>query len=122
MSQSPGPIPVVASFAGDSYYRHRQCGLHRQPSRGDPADDRTGQRALQRIDAVSGTLLNTYTNQPMPNEPVTLTLSGTQSCTATTNASGMASCTITPNEPAGSYSTTGTFTGRFEPDAPAPAD
>ena len=32
---------------------------------------------------MSGTLVNTYTQPaPVPNEPVTLTLNGTQSCTA----------------------------------------
>ena len=50
---------------------------------------------------ISGTLVNTYTNQPVPNEPVTLTVNGTQSCTATTNARGVATCPVTPNEPAG---------------------
>ena len=60
---------------------------------------------------VSGTLINTYTNQPVPNEPVTSTLNGTQHCTATTNASGVASCPVTPNEPGGTYSLTGSFGG-----------
>ena len=60
---------------------------------------------------VSGTLVNSYTNAPVPNEPVTLTVNGTQTCTATTNASGVASCTVTPNEPAGTYTVTGSFGG-----------
>ena len=55
---------------------------------------------------VSGTLVNSYTNAPVPNETVTLTVNGTQKCTATTNASGVASCTITPNEPGGTYTLT----------------
>ena len=46
-----------------------------------------------------------------PNETVTLTLNGTQTCTATTNASGVATCSITPNEPAGTYSLTASFAG-----------
>ena len=44
-------------------------------------------------------------------EPVTLTLNGTQSCTAMTNASGVASCSITPNEPAATYTLSGSFAG-----------
>ena len=60
---------------------------------------------------MTGTLVNTYTNEPVPNEPVTLTLNGTQTCTATTNTTGVASCSVTPNEPSGSYSLTGSFPG-----------
>ena len=60
---------------------------------------------------VTGTLINTYTNQPVPNEPVTLKVNNTQSCTATTNASGVASCAVTPTEPPGTYSLTGSFGG-----------
>jgi hypothetical protein len=60
---------------------------------------------------VSGTLTNTYTNQPVPGEPVTLTVNGTQSCTAATNAQGVATCNISPSEPAGSYSFSGSFPG-----------
>ncbi len=55
--------------------------------------------------------MNTYTDQPVPNEPVTITLNGTQTCTATTDASGVATCSISPNEPTGSYATTATFSG-----------
>ena len=42
---------------------------------------------------------------------MTLTVNGTQSCTATTNANGVATCPVTPNEPAGTYSLTGSFGG-----------
>ena len=51
------------------------------------------------------------TGAPIPGEPVTLKLNGTQTCTATTNASGVATCSITPNEPAGTYSLTASFGG-----------
>ena len=51
------------------------------------------------------------TGAGIAGEPVTLTLNGTQSCTATTNASGMASCSITPNEPAATYTLTASFAG-----------
>ena len=60
---------------------------------------------------VSATLVNTYTNQPVPNEPVTFTLNNTQTCTATTNASGVATCPVTPTEPTGTYSLTTSFPG-----------
>ena len=71
---------------------------------------------------VSGTLINTYTNQPVPNEPVTLTVNGTQSCTATTNANGVATCSVTPNEPAGTYSLDGIVPGGHDASAAAAAD
>ena len=111
VSQSSGPIPVVASFAGDNYYRIASAASTINLPEGTQLTIAPASGPFNGSTPISGTLLNTYTNQPIPNEPVTLTLSGTQSCTATTNASGVASCSISPNEPAGSYSTTGTFTG-----------
>ena len=61
---------------------------------------------------VSGTLINTYTNQPVPNEPVTFTRERRPSrARPSTNANGIATCSVTPTEPAGSYSVTGTFPG-----------
>ena len=60
---------------------------------------------------ISGTLTNSVTGQPIGNEPVTLTLNGSQSCTAHTNSSGVASCSVTPTEPAGSYPLGGSFAG-----------
>jgi len=58
---------------------------------------------------LSGTLTNSVTGAPIGGQTVTLTLSGTQSCTATTNAAGKASCGITPNEPAATYTVSGSF-------------
>ncbi len=60
---------------------------------------------------ITGTLVNTYTNQPVPGEPVTLTVDGAQSCTATTDANGVATCSVTPTEPEGTYSLSGSFPG-----------
>ena len=51
------------------------------------------------------------TGQGIGGQTVTLTLNGTQSCTATTNGYGKASCSVTPNESAGTYPVTGTFAG-----------
>ena len=50
---------------------------------------------------VSGVLTDTVTDQPIPNEPVTLSLNSNESCTGPTDATGTASCSITPSEPAG---------------------
>jgi hypothetical protein len=60
---------------------------------------------------VTGTLTNQVTGQGISGQTVTLTLNGSQSCTATTGAYGKASCTITPNESSGTYPVTGTFAG-----------
>ncbi len=64
---------------------------------------------------VSATLIDTYTSAGAANEPVTLTLNGTESCTGTTNASGVVSCSITPGEPAGTYALTASFAGDATP-------
>jgi hypothetical protein len=50
-------------------------------------------------------------NNPVPNETVTFTLNGTETCNGTTNTSGDASCPITPGEAAGSYTLTAVFAG-----------
>jgi hypothetical protein len=48
---------------------------------------------------------------PAAGQTVVFTLNGSESCSAVTNASGTASCQITPQEAAGSYPLTATFTG-----------
>jgi hypothetical protein len=111
VSQSPGPIPVTASFAGDAYYRVASASATVNLPEGTQLTVNPASGTYGGPTTLSGTLVDTYTNQPVPNEPVTFTLNGTQTCTATTNASGGASCTVTPNEPAGSYSLTGSFPG-----------
>jgi hypothetical protein len=112
VSQSPGPIPVSASFAGDGYYRIASAASTVNLPEGTQLTITPTTGIYNGSTPVSATLVNTYTNQPVPNEPVTLTLTGTtQTCTATTNASGVATCSITPNQPAGTYSTTGSFPG-----------
>ena len=111
VSQSPGPIPVTASFSGDGYYRIGSAASTVNLPQGTQLTVNPGSGTYEGSTTVSGSLVNTYTNQPVPNEPVTFTLNGTQSCTGATNAAGIASCSISPNEPAGTYSTTGSFPG-----------
>lgn len=55
---------------------------------------------------VSGTLADAL--GPIPGQPVTFSLNGTESCTATTGADGTAACSVTPQEPAGPYTLTAT--------------
>ncbi len=109
-NQSPGPIPVAVSFAGDGYYRMASAAGTVNLPEGTQLTINPTSGPYNGSTPVSGTLINTYTNQPVPNEPVTFTL-GTQTCTATTNANGVASCPLTPNEPAGTYPISATFPG-----------
>ena len=111
VSQSPGPIPVVASFAGDAYYQMASAASTVNLPEGTQLTINPTTGSYNGPTTVSGTLVDTYTNQPVPNEPVTLTVNGTQTCTATTDTSGVASCSVTPNEPGGTYSETASFPG-----------
>lgn len=116
LNQPAGPIPVSDTFAGDNYYKTASASSTVNLPEGtqlvisNPTTNTyNGQSTL------TGTLTNTYSGQPVNGEPVTLTINGTQSCTAITgangNPSGVASCTVSPNEPAGTYSFTGSFPG-----------
>ena len=109
--QSPGPIPVTAGFASDGYYRLASAASTVNLPEGTQLTVNPSGGVYEGSTPLSGTLVNTYTNQPIPNEQVTFTLGGAQSCTAITNAVGVANCSVTPNEPAGTYSTTGSFPG-----------
>ena len=48
---------------------------------------------------VSAVLTDSATDTPIPDEQVTFTLNGTETCTATTDSTGTATCVITPGEP-----------------------
>ena len=61
--------------------------------------------------SVSAVLTNAATSAPIPGEPVSLTLNGSQVCTGTTDSTGTATCSVTPNEAKGPYPLTGTFVG-----------
>ncbi len=110
-NQPAGPIPVTDTFAGTAYYQPASASSTVNLPEGTTLTVSPGSGTYNGTTTVTGTLINTYTNQPVPNEPVTLTLNGTQTCTATTNASGVASCPVTSTEPPGTYSLTGTFSG-----------
>ena len=64
---------------------------------------------------LTGTLTNSVTGQGISGQTITLTLNGSQSCTATTGSYGKASCTVTPTEPSGTYPSPGR-----SPATPAP--
>ncbi len=113
VSQSPGPIPVTDLFAGDGFYQTASAASTVNLPEGTKVTvTQSGPGTYDVPTTVSATLDNTYTNLPVPGEPVTLLVNGTtQSCTAVTDASGVATCSITPNEPAGTYSLTTSFPG-----------
>ena len=115
VSQSPGPIPVVASFGGDAYYKMASAASTVNLPEGTQLTVAPTTGTYNGTTPVSATLVNTYTNQPVPNEPVTFTLNNTQTCTATTDASGVATCPVTPTEPTGTYSLTTSFPGTRAP-------
>ena len=110
-NQPAGPIPVTDTFAGNAYYQPSSADSTVNLPEGTTLTVSHATGSYNGSTTITGTLINTYTNQPVANEPVTLTLNGTQTCTATTNASGVASCSVTPTEPPGTYSLTGTFGG-----------
>ncbi|HET7034476.1 MAG TPA: Ig-like domain repeat protein [Thermomicrobiaceae bacterium] len=63
------------------------------------------------VASVSATLTDVH-NNPVANEPVTITLNGSESCQANTDTNGVAACSITPGElPGGSYQITASFAG-----------
>jgi hypothetical protein len=112
VTQTSGTVPITESFSGNNYYAsstdsssatvHTPTTLTVSATTGTYGSPTT----------LTGDLTNAVTGQPIASEPVTLTLNGTQSCTATTNASGIATCSVTPNEPAGSYTASGSFGGQ----------
>jgi hypothetical protein len=48
---------------------------------------------------------------PLSGEPVTFTLNGSETCSATTDGTGSASCSLTPQEAAGTYTLLASFGG-----------
>ena len=71
---------------------------------------------------VSAVLTNPDTNTPISGEPVTFTLNGSETCTATTDDTGTATCVITPSEPSSSYTLTASFSGDTTTTTPLGSD
>ena len=115
VNQTPGSVPVTASFAGDTYYLASSAASTVAVSPPPPIPTNlavsaaTGNYSV--ATSVTGVLTNANTESPIANEPVVLTLNGTESCTGVTDASGTATCSLTPGEAQGSYPLTGFFAG-----------
>ncbi len=114
VNQPVGPTPVTATYAGNTYYASSTVTGSVQVGPVQVSTTLTVAPVTGTYGSpvtVSGTLVNNYTNTPVAGETVVLKVNGTQSCSATTNASGVASCTVIPNEPAGTYTVSGSFSG-----------
>ena len=109
VNQTTSPVAATASFAGDAWYVRASATGSVVISTPTTLTVSATTGAYGQPTTVSGTLTNSVTGAPISGQPVTLTLNGTQTCTAVTNASGQASCSITPNEPAATYTVTGTY-------------
>jgi hypothetical protein len=113
VNQAPGPIPVTDIFPGDPYYQAASAASTVNLPEGTQLtiNPTMTSGVYNGSTPVSATLTNTFTHQPVPGEPVTLTVTGAPPCTATTNAQGVATCNVTPTEPAGSYTLSASFPG-----------
>jgi hypothetical protein len=110
-NQSASPLPVTVTYGGNTYYSSSSTSktitVVTPTSLSVSATTATYGQPV----TLTGTLTNSVTGQGMSGQTITLTLNGTQSCTATTAGYGRGSCTVTPNEPSGTYPVTGTFGG-----------
>jgi hypothetical protein len=114
VNQTVGPNPVGATYPGTNNYQPASATSTMQVGPTSVSTTLTVTSTTGTYGSpttVTGTLVNNYTNTPVPGETVTLKLNGTQSCTGTTNASGVATCPITPSEPGGTYTLSGSFSG-----------
>ena len=77
--QSPGPIPVTDILRRRRLLPGRQRGLDGQPPRGHPLTIAPTSGTYDASTPITATLIDTYTNQPVADEPITLSVNGTQS-------------------------------------------
>ncbi len=110
-NQSASPLPVAVSYGGNSYYSTSSTSASVTVNTPTSLSVSAVTGTTGQPTTVTGTLTNQVTGQGISGQSVTLTLNGTQSCTATTGSTGRASCAVTPNESSGTYPVTGSFTG-----------
>ena len=83
-NQPQGPIQVTDSFTGNpSEYENASASSTVNLPEGTKLTVTQGTGTYNTSGTVSATLTNTYTNQPVPNESVTITVNNTQPCTVT---------------------------------------
>ena len=110
-NQSASPLPVTVSYGGNSYYSTSSTSASVTVNTPTSLSVSAVTGTTGQPTTVTGTLTNQVTGQGISGQSVTLTLNGSQSCTATTGSTGKASCPITPNESSGTYPVTGSFAG-----------
>jgi len=119
VSQTVGPVPVTAGYAGNTYYAPSNASSTATVGNPPPSPVsltvKAGSGDFADATMVSATLTNLVTSAGVSGEPVVFKLNGTQTCTGTTDASGLASCSLTPGEPAATYTLTATFAGDTAP-------
>ncbi len=111
VNQTSGTVGVTATYGGNSYYKGSSGSKTVPVYSPTKLTVNAGTSDYNDAGTVSATLTNALTGAGIGGETVTLTLNGTQSCSGTTASTGKVSCSITPNEPAGTYSLTGSFGG-----------
>jgi Bacterial Ig-like domain (group 3) len=115
---SAGTYNWVASYSGDPTHNASTSGC------GDEVATVTGAQPVATsltVSAATGDFADATTvsavlkkasdSSAIAGKSVTLTLNGSEHCTATTDATGTASCQVTPGEPAGTYPLTASFAG-----------
>jgi hypothetical protein len=111
VDQSVSPATVTASFAGDVYDSVASASASMTVTTPTQLTVSPDTSAYSVPTTVSAVLKTTGGDLAVANEPVTFSLNGTQTCTATTVTDGSASCSITPNEQAATYTLTASFGG-----------
>ena len=96
VNQPTSPATVSAKFAGDNYYVPATATGSVAISTPTTLSVSSSSGTYGQPTTILGTLTNSVTGAPISGQTVTLTLNGTQTCTATTSAMGQASCSVTP--------------------------
>jgi hypothetical protein len=110
-NQNASPLPVTVTYGGNSDYSSSSTSASVTVSTPTSLSVSAATGTYGQSTAVTGTLTNAVNGYPISGQTITLTLNGSQSCTATTSSTGKASCAITPNESAGTYTLSGSFAG-----------
>jgi hypothetical protein len=110
-NQNASPLPVTVSYGGNTYYSSTSTAVSVTVSAPTSLSVSAATGTYGQSTTVSGTLTNSLNGYPISGQTITLTLNGTQKCTATTGSNGSGSCSITPSESAGTYTLGGSFAG-----------
>jgi hypothetical protein len=117
-NQSVSPLPVTVSYAGSAYISSGSTSVSVTVNTPTTLSVSAVTGTYGQPTTVTGTLTNRVTGQPISGQTITLTLNGTQSCTATTGSNGKGSCPVTPTESAGTYGLSGSFAGNTSTSPP----